>query len=140
MIYFGVVEDRNDPLKIGRVRVRLFGLHTHIKQKISKNPLLAKIPLQIHTKISQKITFFHFFSIFFNFFGPKKWPFVMGFLKKHKNFTFFHFFFHFFIFFIFFCRNIIHFFGFFNFFHFFSLFLFLCLKTVILAIFQVWYN
>ena len=39
MIYFGVVEDRNDPLKIGRVRVRLFGLHTHIKQKIGSPDL-----------------------------------------------------------------------------------------------------
>lgn len=26
--WFGAVEDRNDPLKIGRVRVRVFGLHT----------------------------------------------------------------------------------------------------------------
>ena len=29
--YLGVVEDRSDPLKIGRVRVRVIGLHTHDK-------------------------------------------------------------------------------------------------------------
>lgn len=32
-IYRGVVEDNIDPLKIGRVRVRIFGLHTDIKEK-----------------------------------------------------------------------------------------------------------
>ena len=26
--WFGVVEDRNDPLKLGRVRVRCYGWHT----------------------------------------------------------------------------------------------------------------
>ena len=34
-IYHGVVEDRNDPLKIGRVRVRVFGIHTHDKNRIA---------------------------------------------------------------------------------------------------------
>ena len=34
-LYFGVVEDRNDPLMIGRVRVRVHGLHTHIKTLMS---------------------------------------------------------------------------------------------------------
>lgn len=34
-IYFGVVEDRNDPLMIGRVRVRVRGIHTHEKTLIS---------------------------------------------------------------------------------------------------------
>lgn len=28
MIYFGIVESRKDPLKLGRVQVRVFGLHT----------------------------------------------------------------------------------------------------------------
>lgn len=28
-LYFGIVEDRNDPLKLGRCRVRIAGLHTH---------------------------------------------------------------------------------------------------------------
>jgi len=28
-IFYGIVEDRNDPLKLGRVKVRVAGLHTH---------------------------------------------------------------------------------------------------------------
>ena len=32
---YGVVEDRNDPLKIGRVRVRVHGYHTNDKQHIA---------------------------------------------------------------------------------------------------------
>ncbi len=35
MFYYGVVEDRMDPLKIGRVRVRVFDVHTHQKTKIA---------------------------------------------------------------------------------------------------------
>tara|TARA_X000000368_G_C23053550_1_gene722700 strand:+ start:2257 stop:3471 length:1215 start_codon:yes stop_codon:yes gene_type:complete len=34
-MYFGVVEDRNDPLMIGRVRVRVHGIHTHEKTLVS---------------------------------------------------------------------------------------------------------
>ena len=99
-------------------------------QKIQKNPLLAKIPLQIHTKISQKIQFFHFFSLFFNFFSifiiffskiiQKKLQFwskmspksdqIWAFLEKTWFFHFFHIFFQFFfifyfIFFTFFTKN-----------------------------------
>jgi len=33
--FYGIVEDRNDPLKIGRVRVRCHGIHTDDKAKIS---------------------------------------------------------------------------------------------------------
>ena len=33
--FFGVVEDRNDPLQIGRVRVRVYGIHTDVKDRIS---------------------------------------------------------------------------------------------------------
>ena len=32
MFFYGIVEDRNDPLKIGRVRVRIHGFHTDDKQ------------------------------------------------------------------------------------------------------------
>ena len=35
MFYHGIVEDRNDPLKIGRVRVRVHTLHTDDKQFIA---------------------------------------------------------------------------------------------------------
>jgi hypothetical protein len=33
--FFGIVEDRNDPLKIGRVRVRVHGIHTDNKLELS---------------------------------------------------------------------------------------------------------
>jgi hypothetical protein len=33
--FFGIVEDRHDPLKIGRVRVRIHGIHTDNKLKIA---------------------------------------------------------------------------------------------------------
>ena len=32
--FMGVVEDRQDPAQLGRVRVRAFGLHTENKQAI----------------------------------------------------------------------------------------------------------
>jgi len=37
--YTGVVEDRNDPLHMGRVRVRIYGLHTDDKLKIASPDL-----------------------------------------------------------------------------------------------------
>tara|TARA_Y100000996_G_scaffold188290_1_gene147125 strand:+ start:1069 stop:2379 length:1311 start_codon:yes stop_codon:yes gene_type:complete len=33
--FYGIVEDRQDPLKIGRVRVRVHGVHTFVKHAIS---------------------------------------------------------------------------------------------------------
>ena len=33
--WYGIVEDRQDPLKIGRVRVRVHGVHTHMKEQIA---------------------------------------------------------------------------------------------------------
>ena len=33
--FTGIVEDRNDPLFLNRVRVRIHGAHTHDKQKIA---------------------------------------------------------------------------------------------------------
>jgi hypothetical protein len=38
-IYYGIVEDRHDPLKVGRVRVRVHGVHTHDKQNIASADL-----------------------------------------------------------------------------------------------------
>ena len=36
MVWFtGVVEDRNDPLALNRVRIRIYGAHTHDKQQIA---------------------------------------------------------------------------------------------------------
>ena len=36
--FFGVVEDRNDPAQLGRVRVRAYGYHTDNKDKIPTAP------------------------------------------------------------------------------------------------------
>ena len=37
--FFGIVEDRNDPLQIGRVRVRVYGIHTDSKLNIASADL-----------------------------------------------------------------------------------------------------
>lgn len=42
----GVVEDRNDPLKLGRVRVRIFGYHTEDLNDLPVNDLPWAMPLQ----------------------------------------------------------------------------------------------
>ena len=44
--WFGVVEDRNDPLKLGRVRVRCYGWHTDNKGDIPTNTLPWAQPIQ----------------------------------------------------------------------------------------------
>lgn len=38
-IYFGIVENRNDPLELGRCQVRVVGLHTHDKNLLSTSDL-----------------------------------------------------------------------------------------------------
>ena len=37
--FFGVVEDRNDPIKLGRVRVRCLGWHTEDKKLLPTGSL-----------------------------------------------------------------------------------------------------
>lgn len=44
-IYVGVVEDRNDPYKSGRCRVRVFGLHTEDTTELPVNDLPWAVPL-----------------------------------------------------------------------------------------------
>lgn len=44
--FFGVVEDRMDPLQLGRVRVRCYNLHTDDKSKLPKDMLPWMTPLQ----------------------------------------------------------------------------------------------
>ena len=44
--FIGVVEDRNDPVQLGRVRVRCFGWHTDDKGQIPTSTLPWAIPLQ----------------------------------------------------------------------------------------------
>ena len=41
--WIGVVEDRVDPLKLGRCRVRCFGWHTEEKNKILRELRLNKL-------------------------------------------------------------------------------------------------
>lgn len=44
--WFGVVEDRNDPLKLGRVRVRCYNYHTEDKGQVPTNTLHWAQPIQ----------------------------------------------------------------------------------------------
>ena len=44
--FFGVVEDRNDPVQLGRVRVRCYGWHTDDKNEI----LLTVFPGQYYPR------------------------------------------------------------------------------------------
>lgn len=37
MFYIGTVENNNDPLKLGRLQIRILGLHTHNRQKLSED-------------------------------------------------------------------------------------------------------
>lgn len=43
--FLGVVEDRNDPLKLGRNRVRIFGLHTDDDSVLKKEDLPWAVPI-----------------------------------------------------------------------------------------------
>lgn len=45
-LYTGVVENRDDPFKLGRCQVRIMGLHTHIKAELSTEDLPWAYPMQ----------------------------------------------------------------------------------------------
>ena len=45
-IYYGVVENRNDPLQLGRCQVRVVGLHTHDKSFLPTEDLPWALPVQ----------------------------------------------------------------------------------------------
>ena len=44
--YYGIVENRNDPLRLGRCQVRVVGLHTHDKNLLPTSELPWSTPLQ----------------------------------------------------------------------------------------------
>ena len=44
--YYGVVENRSDPLKLGRCQVRVVGLHTHDKSQLPTSELPWAHPMQ----------------------------------------------------------------------------------------------
>ena len=46
MFYTGVVENRSDPLQLGRCQVRIVGLHTHDKSKLPTEQLPWSTPVQ----------------------------------------------------------------------------------------------
>ena len=50
--FVGVVEDRNDPLQIGRVKVRCFGIHTEDKSAIPTKQLPWAMPIMPYNSAS----------------------------------------------------------------------------------------
>jgi GH24 family phage-related lysozyme (muramidase) len=52
MLYTGVVENRYDPLKVGRCQVRIVGLHTHDKNKLPTSDLPWAMPMAPITSAS----------------------------------------------------------------------------------------
>lgn len=46
MFYSGIVENRSDPLQLGRCQVRIVGLHTHDKSQLPTNELPWAMPVQ----------------------------------------------------------------------------------------------
>ena len=44
--HYGVVENRSDPLKLGRCQVRVVGLHTHDKSQLPTSDLPWAHPMQ----------------------------------------------------------------------------------------------
>ena len=70
----GVVEDRLDPLKIGRCRVRILGFHTENKNKIPTNDLPWAYPATpINSEPDSTPT------------GPREGTWVMGFFRDGRN-------------------------------------------------------
>ena len=56
-MYQGVVEDRNDPDQLGRVRVRFVGVHTEDKQKIATEDLPWAYPTCIYIMTNYDILY-----------------------------------------------------------------------------------
>lgn len=74
----GVVEDRLDPLKLGRVRVRILGIHTEEKNKIPTNELPWASPILPITSASMN-------GIGQTPMGPVEGTWVVGFFRDGEN-------------------------------------------------------
>ena len=74
----GVVEDRVDPLMLGRCRVRILGYHTDNKQEIPTNTLPWAYP-------TQPITSAAISGVGTTPFGPVEGTWVFGFFRDGKN-------------------------------------------------------
>jgi hypothetical protein len=70
----GVVEDRNDPLRLGRMRVRCLGLHTEDREKLPTSKLPWAFPIQPITSAAMN-------GIGETPFGPVEGTWVMGFFR-----------------------------------------------------------
>ena len=74
----GVVEDRFDPLKLGRVRVRILGLHTEVKPQIPTEDLPWAYPIQPITSAAMN-------GIGETPLGPVEGTWVVGFFRDGEN-------------------------------------------------------
>lgn len=81
--FTGVVEERNDPMRLGRVKVRMFGLHTHKLEKgktegIPTEDLPWAFPMQPITSAAMN-------GIGTTPLGPVEGTHVVGFFRDGKN-------------------------------------------------------
>ena len=74
----GVVEDRNDPLKLGRCRVRVLGYHTDKKNDIPTSSLPWATPMQPITSAAMN-------GIGTTPMGPVEGTWVVGFFRDGKS-------------------------------------------------------
>jgi len=76
--FMGVVEDRNDPMKLGRVRVRVLGIHTDDKTQIKTEDLPWAFPMQPITSAAMN-------GIGQTPIGPVEGTWVVGFFRDGDN-------------------------------------------------------
>ncbi len=81
VMFQGVVEDRNDPLKLGRVKVRCFGFHTSDKNSLPTADLPWAHPINPITSASQS-------GVGDSPVGPVEGTWVIGFLEMVKRLNF----------------------------------------------------